>query len=111
MNTSPSVAQNLCMDTLRLVGDVWTLAVIAQLAEGPQRFNQLQQAVQGLNAVTLITRLRRLEQAALLVRTTATQDKQAVSYALTNKGRLLLPVIESLRTLSVQLAADRHDIL
>lgn len=96
---------DVCMDTLRIVGDVWVLALVNQLAVQPRRFVQLQKAVPALNAVTLNNRLKTLEQAGFIARKAGIQDKRSVEYMLTDKGALLLPVIDSLRTLSRQLAA------
>lgn len=53
---------------LSLVGDRWSLAVVAQLTEGPQRFNDLAEALRPIARTVLSDRLRRLEDAGMVAR-------------------------------------------
>jgi len=85
-----------CGQLLEIIGDYWTLAIILELVKGPLRFNQLQRAVTGINAVTLTARLKKLE-AATLVKRQEEACKLPVVYSLSPKGRSLLPIVISIK--------------
>lgn len=70
--------------------------IIRDLAGGPRRFNALGQSV-GVNARTLSDRLRRLEAEGFITRTAYAEIPPRVEYALTDKGRALLPILEEMR--------------
>ena len=53
---------------LALVGDRWSLAVVAQLTVGAQRFNDLADALKPIARTVLSERLRRLEDAGIVTR-------------------------------------------
>src|SRR5688500_766397 len=54
-------------EALAAVGDRWTLLVVEALLAGPLRFNELQEGIEGIAPNILTSRLRRLEQEALVV--------------------------------------------
>src|SRR5213596_1736577 len=54
-------------ESLASVGDRWTLLLVAALLDGPRRFNELQEEVQGIAPNVLTQRLRQLERNALVV--------------------------------------------
>ncbi|MEV1011875.1 helix-turn-helix domain-containing protein [Streptomyces sp. NPDC049881] len=92
-----------CMEILALVGDLWTLAVLMALQGSELRFNELQRAVPKLNAVTLTNRLRKLEDAGVVSRTVETRGRQSAVYALTPFGRRLLPIVDAVRAVALDL--------
>jgi DNA-binding HxlR family transcriptional regulator len=51
---------------LGVVGDRWTLVVIASLLDGPQRYGDLQERVAGIAPNILAARLKRLEEAGVI---------------------------------------------
>ena len=75
----------------------WTLLVIRDLAEGRARFCELERSLEGISPRTLSLRLRALEEEGVLERTTFPEVPPRVEYALTEKGRALVPIIESMR--------------
>jgi hypothetical protein len=62
----PQVAR--CMQILSVIGDLWTLAVVMTLQRSEMRFNELQRAIPRVNAVTLTSRLKKLEEAGIVSR-------------------------------------------
>ncbi|MEJ7717038.1 MAG: helix-turn-helix domain-containing protein [Thermoleophilaceae bacterium] len=56
--------------TAELVGGKWTLLVIRDLGDGPQRFCELERSLAGISPRTLSLRLRALEDEGILVRGT-----------------------------------------
>lgn len=82
--------------TNELLGQKWTLEIVRSLIDGKKRFNELSQALGGLNARTLSARLRRLEVEGIVERRTLSTIPPWVEYELTEKGRALNTVVESM---------------
>jgi DNA-binding HxlR family transcriptional regulator len=81
---------------VELIGRRWSGAIISVMLGGPQCFNELLAAVPGLSDRLLTERLRELESEGLVRRTVIPGPPVRVSYELTEAGRGLKPVIESL---------------
>lgn len=81
----------------RLLGDKWTLIVLRDLAEGPRRFKDLVASGEGISPSILSARLRELEHAGVVTRTSYNEIPPRVVYALTQKGIDALVVIRALR--------------
>ena len=75
----------------------WTLLVIRDLAEGRSRFCELERSLHGISPRTLSLRLRALEEEGIVERQTFPEVPPRVEYALTEKGRALLPVVHEMR--------------
>jgi DNA-binding HxlR family transcriptional regulator len=71
--------------------------VIRDLAEGRSRFCELERSLQGISPRTLSLRLRALEEEGVVERQTFPEVPPRVEYALTEKGRALVPLIEDMR--------------
>jgi DNA-binding HxlR family transcriptional regulator len=71
--------------------------VIRDLAEGRSRFCELERSLQGISPRTLSLRLRALEEEGIVRRQTYPEVPPRVEYALTEKGRALVPLIEDMR--------------
>ena len=84
--------------TAEIVCGKWTLLVIRDLADGRSRFCELERSLQGISPRTLSLRLRALEEEGILVRQTFPEVPPRVEYALTEKGRALVPLIEDMRS-------------
>src|ERR1700716_1767442 len=83
--------------TADIVCGKWTLLVIRDLAEGRSRFCELERSLQGISPRTLSLRLRALEEEGVVERDTFSEVPPRVEYALTEKGRALIPIIEDMR--------------
>jgi DNA-binding HxlR family transcriptional regulator len=93
--------------TADLVCGKWTILVIRDLAEGRSRFCELERSLAGISPRTLSLRLRALEDEGVVERHTFPQVPPRVEYALTEKGRALLPIIDDMRAYGEQwLAGD-----
>src|ERR1700724_3909162 len=84
--------------TAEIVCGKWTLLVIRDRAEGRSRFCELERSLRGISPRTLSLRLRALEEAGIVERQTYPEVPPRVEYALTEKGRALVPLIEDMRT-------------
>ncbi len=83
--------------TAEVVCGKWTLLVIRDLAEGHSRFCELERSLEGISPRTLSLRLRALEEEGIVARHTFPEVPPRVEYALTEKGKALVPLIEDMR--------------
>src|SRR4051794_15182719 len=83
--------------TADIVCGKWTLLLIRDLAEGHSRFCELERSLSGISPRTLSLRLRALEEEGIVERHSFGEVPPRVEYALTEKGRALLPIIEDMR--------------
>ncbi len=97
--------------TTQIIGNKWTPLIVRDLARGARRFSQLQRSLVGISPKTLTERLKDLEAAAVVERRCYAEVPPRVVYSLTEKGRALLPVIESMRAYGVAwLDRDRDEV-
>src|SRR5512135_3447738 len=96
---SPSLDNSICpvARTAKIISGKWTLLIIRDLAAGVKRFNQLERSLHGISPKTLSERLRSLEEEGIIVRQTFAEVPPRVEYSLSEKGRDLVDVIESMR--------------
>ncbi|MHB8567375.1 MAG: winged helix-turn-helix transcriptional regulator [Nitrososphaerales archaeon] len=83
------------MESLRFVGNEKRLFIVRFLLDGPMRFNELLRM--GMDSKTLSRALKNLEVNGIVAREVLSTQPFSVQYSLTDKGRELKPVIESLR--------------
>jgi DNA-binding HxlR family transcriptional regulator len=83
--------------TADIVCGKWTLLIIRDLVEGRARFCELERSLAGISPRTLSLRLRALEEEGILERETFPEVPPRVEYTLTEKGRALIPIVESMR--------------
>src|SRR6476659_3328844 len=76
-------------DALARVGDRWTLLAIAALLDGPRRFNELQEALDGIAPNILSARRKGLSEHALVVQRPYSQRPPRCVYELAESGREL----------------------
>lgn len=85
-------------EAMKLIGDFWTLHIIDALRSQELRFCEIERALLSSNPATLTNRLRRLEEAGVVNRLEETRDKQSVTYELSEKGKGILPILDSIKT-------------
>src|ERR671922_1935529 len=76
-------------DALARVGDRWTLLVVAALLDGPLRFNELQEQLEGIAPNVLSARLKALAEQALVVAQPYSERPPRFAYELSDSGREL----------------------
>jgi len=79
-----------------IIGRKWVPLIIRDLAQGVHRFGELQSSL-SVSPGVLSTRLQELENEQLIRREVFAEVPPRVEYALTEKGNLLVPVIEEMR--------------
>ncbi len=94
-----------------IVGSKWTVLIVHDLSEGPRRFTELERSCAGISPRTLAERLRWLESEEIVLRQSYPESPPRVEYALTPKGKALLPVVQGdapLRPRVARLRRARH---
>jgi DNA-binding HxlR family transcriptional regulator len=95
------------------VGDRWSLLVVETLLDGPRRFGELQEAVDGIASNILTERLRRLERAGILRATPYQERPTRLEYSLTADGVELAGALRLLADWGARHGAEteelRHD--
>jgi DNA-binding HxlR family transcriptional regulator len=81
---------------LELLGGKWKPLILWRLSAGTLRFGQLQRVMPHVTPRMLTLQLRELESAGLVQRTIYPEVPPKVEYALTELGRSVIPVLESL---------------
>jgi DNA-binding HxlR family transcriptional regulator len=82
---------------LQMIGDKWTLLIARDLAAGPRRTMELHSGLFPISSRTLVARLRDMVRDKLVERTDYGGNPPRIEYELTERGRLLLPLVEALR--------------
>lgn len=83
---------------LSMIGGKWKPVIIFCIANGVDRFGAMQRAVPGITKQMLTKQLRELEADDLVSRTVFAEVPPRVDYALTEKGRSVLSIIDQMRT-------------
>ena len=81
---------------VEVLGGRWTPVILAHLKEGVHRYGELRRRMPDISEKMLTQRLRELERDGLVERTAHAVPVPSVSYGLTEQGRELKPVLESL---------------
>ncbi len=100
---------------LQLIGDKWPLLVVRDLAGGARRTTELIDGLYPISSRTLVDRLRDMEGDGLVERIDFGGQPPHVEYRLTDRGLLLLPLVDALRQVGQALGcnecADRRERL
>ncbi len=75
------------------LGKRWNAMVLGSLSTGPAGFRELSRAIEGISDSVLSDRLAALTEAGLVSRTVEDGPPVSVSYALTARGRALMPAL------------------
>lgn len=91
---------------LQMLGDKWTMLIVRELLGGPKRTMELLSNLFPISSRTLVQRLRDMENDRLVERTDFGGNPPHIEYALTERGMLLIPLLESLRQLGLALKCN-----
>lgn len=82
--------------TLMLIGDKWKVLILRNLMEGTKRFGELKKSIGTVSQKVLTAQLRDMEAKGLLTRTVYAEVPPRVEYTLTETGRSLKPILDSM---------------
>ena len=83
--------------TLTLIGNKWKVLILRDLMTKTLRFGELKRSIGTVSQKVLTSQLRDLERDGLVHREVFAEVPPRVEYSLTNTGRSLEPVIDSMR--------------
>jgi DNA-binding HxlR family transcriptional regulator len=81
---------------VELIGNKWKLLIIRNLLASTSRFNELKRGLPGISQKVLTDNLRSLESNGLIERTVYPEVPPRVEYSLTQMGRSLTPLFDSI---------------
>src|SRR5437764_12596218 len=81
---------------IQILGKRWTGLLLNALMQGPLRFCELTDLVEGLSDRVLSDRLRELEMEGIVQRTVYLKIPVRVEYELTEKGKALAAVLDAI---------------
>ena len=83
--------------TLTLIGDKWKVLILRDLMPGTKRFGELKKSVGNVSQKVLTAQLRAMEESGLVHREVYAEVPPRVEYSLTELGKSLKPILDSLR--------------
>ena len=99
----PGCPMGTCM---ALLGGAWTTNVIWQLSGGPRRFGELYKDIPGISPKMLTARLRERVTKGVVIRDVAPTSPPSVEYTLSELGKELIPVIDTIVRVGTRLLED-----
>lgn len=82
--------------TLSLIGDKWKVLILRDLMDGTKRFGELKRSVEDISQKVLTSQLKDMQNCGLVNRQAFPEVPPRVEYSLTELGRSLKPVLDSL---------------
>jgi DNA-binding HxlR family transcriptional regulator len=97
-----------CVDSAtEILGNKWTPLLLRFFLNEPSvRFCQLQDSVGGINPRTLCARLEQLENEGIIIKESI-GDSTRCTYRLTQKGKDLMPILQSMQAWSTQYPVEK----
>jgi DNA-binding HxlR family transcriptional regulator len=97
--TTLNTKQPICLPSLKILSDYWTLRIIDELSDGTAlRFNELERRLESVNTATLSKRLKDMQESELISRTEA--SRADVAYTLTELGNEAIPLLNAVNHFS-----------
>ena len=82
--------------TLTLIGSKWKVLILRDLIDGKKRFGELKRSIGSVSQKVLTAQLREMEADGLVIRTVYAEVPPRVEYELSDLGKTLKPVLDSL---------------
>jgi DNA-binding HxlR family transcriptional regulator len=81
-----------------VLGRKWAGLIVRELSAGSRHFCELEKGIPSVSARMLTERIKELEAEGIVSRTVHTAAPVRVTYALTGKGRALIPVMQGIES-------------
>lgn len=82
--------------TIEFIGKRWTGIIVYYLLDGPKRYHELLEEIEGISDRLLTERLRELEMHGLVIKNLAKPPSRMVTYELTDIGKELEGIIKAI---------------
>jgi DNA-binding HxlR family transcriptional regulator len=96
----PMDNQKLCPKfeaAFELLGKRWTGLIIEVLIDGPKRFKELSDVINGVSDRVLVERLKELEEHGIVSRNVYPETPVRIEYKLTDKGSAMKPIMQEMQ--------------
>jgi DNA-binding HxlR family transcriptional regulator len=88
------------------IGGVWKMPILYRLNKGIMRYGELRKDIPHISDKMLTTQLRELESDGYLERKVYAVVPPKTEYSLTDKGRRIIPLIQTIRELGIELMQE-----
>lgn len=88
------------------IGGAWKMPILWRLKDRVLRYNELKKDIQHITHKMLTTQLRQLEEEGFVTRTVYPVVPPKVEYALTDRGRRAILVVDVIRNYGLELMED-----
>jgi DNA-binding HxlR family transcriptional regulator len=92
--------------TLKAISGRWKILILRELFQEIKRFGELQRALEGITQKMLTEQLRELEADGIIHREVYPQIPPKVEYSLTELGKSLQPILETMHEWGVNKEKD-----
>lgn len=93
---------------MAIVGDRWSLAVIAALLDGPLRYGELQARLESIAPNILSARLRKLADEGIVIAVPYSRRPPRVEYRLSGDGQELSDLLHALAAWGARIGGSAH---
>lgn len=92
------------------IGGAWKMPILWRLKDRVWRYSELRKDIPHITDKMLTTQLREMEEDGLVTRTVYPVVPPKVEYGLTERGRRVMPVVEAIRNLGLEMMEEFGDI-
>ena len=82
--------------TASIISNKWKVLILRDLLTGTKRFGELKKSIGNVSQKVLTAQLRAMEESGLLTRTVYAEVPPRVEYTLTELGKSLKPILDSM---------------
>ena len=93
---------------LKVISGRWKLLILRELLGGVTRFGELHRALSGISEKILTQHLRELEKDGVIDRKVFAQVPPKVEYSLTDSGKTLKPILDSMHEWGLRHSRERE---
>ncbi|WP_179339135.1 winged helix-turn-helix transcriptional regulator [Winogradskyella ludwigii] len=98
--------------TMGIIGGKWKTVILYHLIDGTLRYNELRKEMPKVTERTLSLQLKTLEEDGIVKRKVyTTKPPLKVEYSLTDLGKTLIPVIQSIANWGVSVVEDKEGVV
>ena len=80
-----------------IIGGKWSLQIIFQIGSEKRRFGELKRLLPSISEKMMIQELKKLTEEKILRRKAYKEIPPRVEYSLTEKGKLVLPILDQIK--------------
>lgn len=87
------------------IGGTWKMPILWRLKDKVYRYSELKRSIKHISDKMLTTQLRELEHGGFIQRRVYAVVPPKTEYSITEKGRLAIPIVDTIRNFGIELMA------